>query len=265
MFSIVATPIGNLEDMTFRAVETLKNSDIILCEDTRHSMTIINKFDIKAKLISYHKFNETERVDYILSLIREGKNISLITDAGTPIISDPGYIIVKVLKENGISYTSIPGACAMVNAVVLSGIDCGNFTFYGFLPEGKKRKEFLQKITSCDTSMVFYISPHKIKEDIADLYKALGERKGSIIREMTKIHEEVMDITLCENFETEVKGEMVLVLEKKESVKVDYSLISPMEHLMGYINSGMEKNEAIKKVAKERNVPKNDIYKLLNK
>lgn len=265
MFSIVSTPIGNLDDMTIRAIDTLRKSDIILCEDTRHSMTLINKFDIKAKLISYHKFNEKERVDYIISLCREGKNVSLISDAGTPLISDPGYIIVKELKEQNIPYTAIPGACAMINAIVLSGIDSENFSFFGFIPEGKKRKDFLNKIQSCINTMVFYVSPHKINEDLKDLYKVLGERNGVIVREMTKIHEEVIPISINGNNNISIKGEMVLILDKKEEKEIDFSTISPMEHLMGYINSGIEKNDAIKKVAKERGVPKNEIYKLLNK
>ena len=265
MFNVVATPIGNLGDMTFRAVETLKNSDVILCEDTRHSLPLLAKFDIKAKLISYHKFNESERVDYIISLLNDGKEVSLITDAGTPVISDPGFVIIKALRERNVPYTAIPGACALVNAVVLSGIDSENFTFFGFIPDGKKKKDFLKRVEKAEGTLVFYVSPHAVNESIEELYKVLGARGGVLIREMTKLHEEKLPITLSEKPDLSLQGEMVLVLEGKEETAVDFSTLSPMEHLMGYINSGMDKNEAIKKVAKERKVPKNEIYKLLNK
>lgn len=263
MFNIVSTPIGNLQDMTFRAVETLKNSDVILCEDTRHSLPLLNKFDVKAKLVSYHKFNESERVAYIMSLLDEGKEVSLITDAGTPVISDPGFVIIKALRENNIPYTAVPGACAAVNAVVLSGINSENFTFFGFIPDGKKKKEFLKRAERAEGTLIFYISPHSVNDSIKELYKALGARKGVLIREMTKLHEEKLPITLSDDPQLDLLGEMVLVLEGKEEIEKDLSSISPMEHLMGYINSGMDKNAAIKLVAKERGVPKNEIYKLL--
>ena len=263
MFNVVSTPIGNLKDITLRALETLKNSDVILCEDTRHSLVLLDKYDIKAKLISYHKFNEEKRVEYVISLLEEGKEVSLITDAGTPIISDPGYVIIKALKERNIPYTSVPGACAFVNAIALSGIDCSQFTFFGFLPDGKKRKEKLEKVKNTDGVLIFYVSPHSVDKDVEDLYKVLGKRSGVIVREMTKLHEEVLPITLTDNFDQEIIGEMVLILEGEEK-KVNLESLTPMEHLMGYINSGMDKNDAIKLVAKERKVPKNEIYKLLN-
>lgn len=264
MFNIVSTPIGNLEDITYRAVRTLKNSDIILCEDTRHSRILLDRFEIQAELISYHKFNESERVDYIIAKLQEGKEVSLITDAGTPIISDPGFVIVDRLKKEGMEFTAIPGACACINALVLSGMDSSSFMFVGFLPKNKKRTEFIKNVENVTSTLVFYISPHSVNEDIEDLYKVLGSRQGVLIKEMTKMFEKAIDITLTEKSQLELKGEMVLVLEGKEIQKGDCLQLSPMEHLMGYINSGMTKNDAIKRVAKERNVPKNDIYKLLN-
>ena len=263
MLSIVATPIGNMEDMTYRAVRTLQESEIILCEDTRHSKRLLDRYDIKAKLVSYHKFNETERVEYVISKLHEGINISLISDAGTPIISDPGYILVDRVKQAGLEYTSIPGPSAVVNALVLSGMDSAAFTFFGFLPKSKKRTEFIKKAEVITNTVIFYISPHSINDDLADLYKGFGARKGVILKEMTKMFEKAIDITLAEDLKLEIKGEMVLVMEGKTEVETNYLELTPMEHLMGYINSGMPKNEAIKKVAKERGVLKNDIYKLL--
>ncbi len=263
MLNIVATPIGNLEDMTYRAVRILQESEIILCEDTRHSRTLLDRYDIKAKLVSYHKFNENERVEYVLAKLHEGVNISLISDAGTPIISDPGYILVDRVKRAGLPYTSIPGASAVVNALVLSGKDSSSFTFFGFLPKSKKRKDLIKKAESITNTVIFYISPHSINEDLADLYKGFGARSGVILKEMTKFYEKAIDITLADDLKLEIKGEMVLVLEGKTEVETNFMELSPMEHLMGYINSGMPKNEAIKKVAKERGVLKNEIYTLL--
>ncbi len=264
MLYIVATPIGNLADMTFRAVECLKESSIILCEDTRHSKTLLDKFDIKSKLVSYHKFNEASRLDYIVSCLKEGETISLITDAGTPIISDPGYLLIKRIREEGLEYTSIPGACAMVNGLVLSGLDSSAFSFLGFIPKNKKRKSFLENAEKINHTLMFYLSPHSYKEDIKDLYKVLGDRSGVLVREMTKKFEQVIDITLSPDPQLDIKGEMVLVLDGKTQSEQDITNLSPMEHLLGYINSGMDKNTAIKRVAKERQVPKNEIYQLLN-
>lgn len=174
-------------------------------------------------------------------------------------------MIIKALRERNVPYTAVPGACALVNAAVLSGIDSENFTFFGFIPDGKKKKDFLKRVEKAEGTLVFYVSPHAVNESIGELYKVLGARSGVLIREMTKLHEEKLPITLSENPDLSLQGEMVLVLEGKEETAVDFSTLSPMEHLMGYINSGMDKNEAIKKVARERKVPKNEIYKLLNK
>lgn len=264
MLYIISTPIGNLGDITYRAVETLQKAEIILCEDTRHSRILTDKFNCKGKLFAYHKFNETEKLDYVLNLLHENKEIALITDAGTPIISDPGYVLVEKVKEENLPYTAIPGACAAINALVLSGMNSQHFTFVGFLPK-TKRNIFLEKFKDIENTLIFYIPPHAVNHDLESIFKVFGERKGVLCKEMTKIYEDKIDVLLSEKMNLDLKGEMVFILEGKKINENALFELSPMEHLMGYINSGMNKKEAIKRVAKERNVPKNEIYSLLNK
>lgn len=265
---IVSTPIGNLSDMTYRAVETLSMVDIVACEDTRHTLELLNHFNIKTKLISCHEHNQKEQSEIIIEELKSGKNVALVTDAGTPIISDPGYDVVCKVRESGIVVTAVPGACAAINALVLSGIDARTFTFVGFIPEdNKKRKETLDSVKDSTRTLVFYISPHNLLKDIDSLIEYFGsDRKASILREMTKIHEECISDTLSgikSHFEnTNIKGEFVIVVEGKDSTKVDiWKDMSVERHVRYYEEMGLSEKEAMKKVALDRNVDKRDIYK----
>ena len=258
----VATPIGNMKDITERAIETLNMVDIILCEDTRHSLGLFNALDIKKPLMSFHKFNYKEMEPKVIKMLQEGKNIALVSDAGMPCISDPGSELIPALIENGLEYTIIPGACAFVSAFALSGMPAP-FTFVGFLPDNKKeRKLILEEYKNYKTTLIFYISPHSLKTDINDLFKAFGDRQAVSVRELTKIHEEVEFFNLKDGYPKEPRGEYVLLIEgnteKQENTLVNLSV---EEHFNHYINTGFSKQEAIKQVAKDRCVPKNEIYK----
>lgn len=268
---IVATPIGNLLDISYRAVETLKSVDIVACEDTRHTAELLNHFGIKAKTLSCHEHNEKERATIIIEGLKSGKNIALVTDAGTPIISDPGVSVVRLARKENIDVTAIPGACAAINALVLSGIDASSFLFIGFLPEdNKKRKELLTSVKDSEKTMIFYISPHNLISDLTSLIDTFGEdRKASILREMTKIHEEYIHDTICSiknHFSnTAIKGEFVIVIEgkeHKEEVNV-WEDMSIERHIKYYEAMGLSEKEAMKKVALDRNVDKRVIYKEL--
>lgn len=264
MLYLVATPIGNLKDMTFRAVEVLKSVDFIACEDTRHSMTLLAAYDIKKPLRAYHKFNERAEGEKIVEALKEGKNVALITDAGTPVISDPGNVLVKMLVENGLEYTVIPGANAFVPALVLSGMDASRFAFIGFLPEkAKDRNELLEKYKDLDMTLIFYSAPHDVIKTVGYLFDSLGERTACAVREITKLHESVIRFRLSEGYPEEPRGEYVILVEG--AVKEDFSALSPEEHLERYLSSGMDKKEAVKRVARERKVPKDEIYKLVIK
>ena len=260
MLYIVATPIGNLKDISLRALETLKSVDFIACEDTRHSGILLSSYEIKKPLISYHKFNERECAEKLVELLRNGKTIALISDAGMPIISDPGNILVKVLIENGLDYTVIPGASAGLSALVLSGLDASKFTFLGFLPQKKsERNEFLTKYKDLDTTLIFYSAPHDVKADILDLYGAFGDRKAVAVREITKLHETVIHFNLKDGYNGEERGEFVILVEGKQ--KEDFSRLTEEEHIKIYLDKGIDKKEAIKIVAKERGVSKSSLYK----
>jgi len=260
MLYIVATPIGNLKDITFRAVETLKAVDYIICEDTRTSLTLLNAYDIKKPLFSYHKFNEKEKVQKIIEDLKAGKDIALISDAGMPCVSDPGNILVNACIENKVEYTCISGASALINAFVLSGYSAP-FTFIGFLPDKKSEaKKLLEEFKTSKSTLVFYVSPHSLEKTITDLYSVLGEREFTAVREISKKFEEVVAGNLKDGYNGVIKGEFVLLIKPAE-LKEDFEC-SIEEQLAKYINSGMDKNEAIKKVAKERNLKKNEVYKL---
>ena len=190
MLYFVATPIGNLKDFSFRAVEVLKSVDKIACEDTRHSLTLLNAYDIKKPLFSYHKFNEKEVAEKIIDGLKKGENIAVITDAGMPVVSDPGNVLTKLLIEEGLEFTVIPGACACVSALVLSGLDSSRFCFLGFMPEKQgARKEFLSKYKDLDLTLIFYSAPHDVKKDIESIYEVLGDRRAVAVKEITKIYE----------------------------------------------------------------------------
>ena len=261
MLYFVATPIGNLKDISLRAIEVLNTADEIACEDTRHSLALLNNLGIKKPLFAYHKFNERASGEKIIGKLKEGKNIAVISDAGTPLISDPGSILIRMLKENNLDFTVVPGACALINALVLSGMDCSEFTFLGFLPDkAGERKSFLEKYKSLDTTLVFYSAPHDIKKDISSIYEVFGDRKAVAVKEITKLHESAEEFNLKDGISGEPRGEYVLIVEKCGK-DVGYLEMTEEEHINAYIASGMDKKEAVKAVAKERKVSKSSLYK----
>ena len=265
---LVATPIGNLDDITLRAIKVLQDVDIIAAEDTRHSLKLLNHLNISKPLISYHRHNEEIKSDLLINNLLEGKNIAIISDAGTPVISDPGQEIVKVAIENNIKVTPIPGACALITALISSGLDASEFTFIGFLPLNKKnRKEKLEQIQNSTNTTILYEAPHKLLSTLQDLNNFLENRKIVLARELTKIHEEFISGT-CDELLKKLenpKGEFVIIIEKNENIQnnnLDFlNALSLEEHYNFYINQGLSKNEAIKKIAKDKNVNKNEIYK----
>lgn len=265
---LVATPIGNLEDITLRAIKTLKEADIIAAEDTRHTLHLLNHLEISKPLISYHRHNEETKSKDLINLLLEGKNIALVSDAGTPVISDPGEEIVKIAIENNIQIIPIPGACALITALISSGLDSKQFTFIGFLPLNKKlRKEKLEEIEKSTKTLILYEAPHKIKNTLEDLEKVTEERQIVLARELTKIHEEFIKGTakeLQEKLESP-KGEFVIIIEasKKLTLKEDIEELNNLtleEHYNFYEEQKLEKKEIIKKIAKDRNMNKNEVY-----
>lgn len=265
---LVATPIGNLEDITFRAIKTLKNVDIIAAEDTRHTLKLLNYYEIYKPLISYHRHNEDIKTDELINKLSEGKNIALVTDAGTPGISDPGEEIVKEAIKNNIDIVPIPGACALINALITSGLNTKEFSFYGFLPLNKKnRKNVLERIKREDKTVILYEAPHKLMKTLEDILESIGDIKCVIAREITKIYEEYIRGNISEIMKKidNPKGEYIIVLDltnniiKKES---DISEKSIEDQYEFYKNKGMNKKDIIKTIAKNKNVPKNEIYKM---
>lgn len=256
-FYFVGTPIGNLKDFSINQIETLKTVDTILCEDTRTSKTLLDKFEIKNRLLSFHKFNYKEMVPKVIERLLNGESFALISDAGMPVISDPGAEIIESLKENNISYTVIGGVSAFLNAFVISGFSYP-FTFIGFLPSKKTEKEkLLLEFRNVKSTLIFYSSVHDINEDIQTLFESLGDRKICVARELTKLHEEVVFSTLKEGFNSTLKGEFVIVVEGYEELQDDFSL---EEKLNYYITLGYNKKEAIKLVAKDKNMTKSEVY-----
>lgn len=259
---LVGTPIGNLGDITLRALEVLKSADVIACEDTRHSLKLLNFYEIKKPLIACHKFNERESVDKICALIESGKDVALITDAGMPCISDPGAILVNGLIDRGIEISVIPGATALTGAIALSGICQPVFTFIGFLPpKNKDRLALLTPFKSVKTSLVFYSSPYDLNKDIEYLYSLLGERKLHIVRELTKIHEEHIITTLSQGTQDSPKGEYVLIVECGED-KEEKPTQSIEEQLCNLLEKGVDKKDAVKQVAKSNSLTKDEVYKV---
>ena len=260
MLYFVATPIGNLKDMSFRAIEVLNSVDEIACEDTRHSIKLLNHYEIKKPLFSYHKFNEKASGEKIIEKLKSGRNIAVISDAGMPVISDPGNILADMLIKEGLEFTVVPGACAFVSALVLSGLDASRFCFLGFLPEKEgERKAFLEKYKDLDLTLIFYSAPHDVKKDIATIYSVFGDRRAVTVREITKLHEQVEEFNLKDGVLTEPKGEYVLLIDKPQ--KQDFSSLSEEDHINMYLDKGMDKKEALKLVAKERGVSKSSLYK----
>ena len=262
---LVATPIGHLDDITLRAIKILKEVDLIAAEDTRHTIKLLNHLEISKPMISYHRHNEEFRCEYLIKELKEGKNIALVSDAGTPGISDPGEEIVKESIKQNIKIIPIPGPCAMINALIASGISTKEFCFYGFLPLNKKnRREKLEEIKNVNKTIILYEAPHKIKNTLEDLKNILDEnRKVVLAREITKIHEEFIRGSINEILSKidELKGEMVLIIEgnynKQEN---DLCNLTIDEHYIYYEKQGLDKKEIIKKIAQDRNVKKNEIY-----
>ena len=271
---LCATPIGNLEDMTFRAVRVLKEADLIAAEDTRNSIRLLNHFDIHTPMTSYHEYNRIEKGHHLVSLLLEGKNIALITDAGTPGISDPGEDLVRMCRDAGIPVTSMPGACACVNALIISGRPTRRFCFEAFLPADKKdRRRVLQEIQEETRTTVIYEAPHRLRKTLQELLEVLGDRRLSICRELTKKFETVMETTLEDAVrfygEQEPRGEYVLVLEGRSHASIDeeersrFENMSVQEHVEMYEEQGLNRKDAMKQAAKDRGVSKRDIYRSL--
>ncbi len=263
---VVATPIGNLEDITLRALNILKQVDIIAAEDTRQTLKLLNHFEISKPLISYHRHNEEVKSNKLIEKLKNGDSIALVSDAGTPGICDPGGEVIKKAIEENIDVIPIPGACAMVNALIASGLDASEFSFLGFLPLNKKlRKEKIEEIKKSEKTIIIYEAPHKIKNTLEDLKEILKNRRIVLARELTKIHEEFVRKNINELLEDidNMKGEMILIIEGNSQVKStenELNLLSLEEHYKYYENQGLQKKEIIKKIAKDRKVNKNEIY-----
>ncbi|MCX8074687.1 MAG: 16S rRNA (cytidine(1402)-2'-O)-methyltransferase [Clostridia bacterium] len=269
---IVGTPIGNLKDITLRAIETLNLVDIVLAEDTRHTLKLLNHLNISKRLVSYHKHNEVDKISHVINMLDEGNNIALVSDAGMPVISDPGENLITVLIEKKYNVVVIPGVTAVTTAIVKSKIDSSRFAFEGFLSVNKKqRKTRLKSLVDETRTIIFYEAPHKLIYTLKDLYEYLGNRNICIARELTKIHEEYIHTNLKEavdKFESEpLKGEIVLIVEGRSEVELinseleSIANISNVQLVKDYILAGIDKKEAIKKVAKLKNLSKNEVYK----
>ena len=262
---LVATPIGNLEDITLRALRILKEVDLIAAEDTRNTLKLLNRYEISKPLVSYHRHNEEVKVDNLINKLKDGQSIAIVSDAGTPGISDPGEVVVKEAIKNNIDVVPIPGACAAINALICSGLDTKEFAFMGFLPLNKKlRKEKLNEIKKETKTLVIYEAPHKLKNTLQDLKEIVEDRKIVLARELTKIHEEYIRGNIDEIIQKSenLKGEMIILIEgaKKQEEQCSLNNLSLEEHYKYYENLGLEKKEIIKKVSKDRGVNKNEIY-----
>ena len=262
MVTFVATPIGNLGDITLRALEVLRGADVIFCEDTRHTLGLLNHFSIKKPLVACHKFNERAAAEKLIALAREGKNVAVVTDAGTPVVSDPGNLLVAALAEAGVPYTLAPGACAFVAALVLSGFPADVFAFLGFL-RGKRaeKRAFLQRYADFCGTLLFYSAPQDVDADIALLAEVLGDRAACAVREITKLHEQVQRFTLAEGLAGEKRGEYVLLVEGAAPRENPLNAMPVPEHIAHYTAQGMSEKEALKAAAKDRGVPKSELYK----
>lgn len=259
---IVPTPIGNMEDITYRALNILKDVDIVFAEDTRVTNQLLKHFNIKKKLISSHLYNENSNCNREIEYLKEGKNIAVVSDRGTPVISDPGYILVKEAINNGYNVVCLPGATALIPAIVMSGFGDNPFTFYGFLNSKEtKRKKELEDLKESPFTLVFYEAPHRITKTLNNIKSIFGNRNGAIVREISKKYEEVIRGNveeLIKSSET-LKGEIVLVIEGNKEEK-DFSNLSIIDHINIYLKEGKDSKEAIKLVAKDRSIPKSEVY-----
>ncbi len=274
MLYLCATPIGNLGDVTPRVVETLRSVDVIAAEDTRNSIKLLNHFEIKTSMTSYHEYNKVEKADYLIGQMQQGKDVALVTDAGTPAISDPGEVLVRKCQEAGITVTSLPGAAACITALTLSGLPTRRFCFEGFLPADKKEKaQILEELQEESRTIILYEAPHHLARTLGELYETLGDRRMTLCRELTKKFETVLPTTIKEAqalYESEEpRGEYVLVVEgksllqKKEEAQAAWKSMTIEEHMKYYEEGGMDEKTAMKQVAKDRGVPKREIYQYL--
>jgi len=267
---VVGTPIGNLEDMTYRAIKTLQEVDFITAEDTRVTMKLLNKFDIKNKLISYHDHSTRQVTENIIDHIANGQNCAIVTDAGMPCISDPGEILVKMCHERGIPVRVVPGPSAVVSALAISGLNTSRFTFEGFLSVTKKQRyEHLEMLVDETRTMIFYEAPHKLKSTLQDMFKYFGDRKISLCREITKIYEEVLQMSLSQAIEyyelNNPKGEFVLVVEGKQSTpEEEVTLEEALSKVNELISQGIRTADACKQIAKITSFSKSELYNSIN-
>ncbi len=275
MLYLCATPIGNLGDMTPRVIDTLREADMIAAEDTRNSIKLLNHFGIRTSMTSYHEYNKVEKADWLVEQMLQGKNVALVTDAGTPAISDPGEVLVAKCHEAGIRVTSLPGAAACITALTLSGLSTRRFCFEAFLPADKKeRAEILEELREESRTMILYEAPHHLVRTLRELRDVLGNRRLTLCRELTKKFETVLPTTIEDAlvlYETEEpRGEYVLVLEgkslrqKKEERQASWQSMTVEEHMVSYLKGGMDEKEAMKLVAKDRGVPKREIYAVIH-
>lgn len=274
MLYLCATPIGNLGDMSPRVVETLRSVDVIAAEDTRNSIKLLNHFEIKTSMTSYHEYNKVEKADFLISQMQQGKDVALITDAGTPAISDPGEVLVRKCQEAGILVTSLPGPAACITALTLSGLSTRRFCFEGFLPSDKKEKmQIFKELQEESRTIILYEAPHHLVRTLGELYEALGDRRVTLCRELTKKFETVLPTTLKEALilyeREEPRGEYVLIVEgksllqKKEEEQAAWQSMTIEEHMAYYEEGGLDEKSAMKQVAKDRGVPKREIYQYL--
>lgn len=274
MLYLCATPIGNLEDITYRVIKTLQEVDIIAAEDTRHTIHLLNHFDIKTPMTSYHEFNKYKKAETLVEKLLAGSNIALVTDAGTPGISDPGEELVRQAHAAGIPVTSLPGACACITALTLSGLSTRRFCFEAFLPPDKKlRAQILEELKTETRTIILYEAPHHLQSLLQELYETLGNRNLTLCKELTKKHENIMQTTLSqaiEYFKVEApRGEYVLVLEGisrdqlQEDARAQWLQMSLPEHMELYLSQGIPKKDAMKKVAKDRGISKREVYQML--
>lgn len=275
MLYLCATPIGNLGDMTPRAVEALQNVDLIAAEDTRNSIKLLNHFGIRTSMTSYHEYNKIEKADYLVGQMRQGKNVALISDAGTPAISDPGEVLVQKCQEEGITVTSLPGPAACITALTLSGLSARRFCFEGFLPSDKKEKaQVLAELEEESRTIIIYEAPHHLVRTLGELQETLGDRRITLCKELTKKFETILPTTFSEALSLyereEPRGEYVLVVEgkslrqKEEERQASWQSMTVEEHMMFYTEGGMDEKAAMKQVAKDRGVAKREIYAIIH-
>lgn len=261
MLYFVATPIGNLDEISGRALEVLRTVDFIAAEDTRHTALLLSRYGIKTRTVAYHKFNERAGVDGLIAELKAGKNIAVVSDAGMPVISDPGHVLIDEAIANDVEFTVVSGACAAVNALLLSGLDARSFTMLGFLPEKNiDRRRYVEPFVSVPSTLIFYSAVHDIKKDLEFLFDVFGARRVAVCREMTKMFETVTRFTLGETPEIVEKGEFVIVVEGAKGNPL--SALSVEEHIRHYTDGGDDVKTAVKKVAADRRVQKNEVYKV---